>query len=341
MKDIHYPQLFDNIEKTSFFKYYLFQKQYQNYNKKNLIDFIRQAMIKINNWDIIVPDDYNTIQEAINHSNEYYTIYVRSGVYHENIIVNVNALSIIGENLLTTIVEGSGNKSVFEVNAFLVEISGFNITNGENGLSFESYYSTFNNIHGNTIYKNIIGIKIEGAERSNIIYQNNFIKNNINAYDNTDNTIWYDQEIKKGNYWDDYIGRDNNDDGIGDTPYNITGNRTQDIYPLMTPCCHETRPDKPSKPIGITKGEINNEYFYKSQATDPENDKLYYWFDWSDGSNSSWIGPFNSGVEVESSHVWNVNGSYEVRVRVKNEKGLLSPWSDPLVVSIPKNKINS
>ena len=42
MKDIHYPQLFDNIEKTSFVKYYLFQKQYQNYNTKNLIDFIME-----------------------------------------------------------------------------------------------------------------------------------------------------------------------------------------------------------------------------------------------------------------------------------------------------------
>jgi hypothetical protein len=337
---IQYLNLFDIIKKTTFFKYHSFQNNYNTLYTKNNFDFIKRVVKKVNNWDIIVPDDFNTIQDAINHSREYYTIYVRSGIYHENIIVNVNALNIIGENLFTTIVDGREKKSVFKVNAFLIEISGFNITNGEVGLSFGSYNSTFNNIHGNTIYKNDIGINIEGAERSNIIYQNNFIKNNINAYDNTDNTLWYDKEIKNGNYWDDYIGIDNDDDGIGDIPYNITGNRTQDIYPLMMPCCYDVRPYKPSKPIGSTKGKIDNEYFYKSHSIDPEGDRLFYWFDWNDQSNCSWIGPFESGIEVETSHIWNENGSYKLRVRVKNEKGLLSSWSDPLVVRIPKNKDN-
>ena len=37
-----------------------------------------------------------------------------------------------------------------------------------------------------------------------------------------------------GNYWSDYNGTDMNLDGIGDTPYKISGN-LQDNYPFMTP----------------------------------------------------------------------------------------------------------
>lgn len=37
-----------------------------------------------------------------------------------------------------------------------------------------------------------------------------------------------------GNYWANYTGRDNNGDGIGDTPYNVSSG-TQDPYPLMAP----------------------------------------------------------------------------------------------------------
>ena len=37
-----------------------------------------------------------------------------------------------------------------------------------------------------------------------------------------------------GNYWDGYKGTDGNSDGIGDTPYIISGDNP-DIYPLTEP----------------------------------------------------------------------------------------------------------
>ncbi len=45
-----------------------------------------------------------------------------------------------------------------------------------------------------------------------------------------------------GNYWNDYNGTDNDDNGIGDTPY-IIDEDNQDIYPLMEPV---TIPEFPS-----------------------------------------------------------------------------------------------
>ena len=38
----------------------------------------------------------------------------------------------------------------------------------------------------------------------------------------------------QGNYWNDYVGVDNNLDGVGDTPYLINANNI-DRYPLMYP----------------------------------------------------------------------------------------------------------
>jgi len=51
------------------------------------------------------PADFQTIQEAINHANEGDTIFVRSGVYNENVLID-KTLSLIGESENTTIISG-------------------------------------------------------------------------------------------------------------------------------------------------------------------------------------------------------------------------------------------
>ena len=67
----------------------------------------------------------------------------------------------------------------------------------------------------------------------NMVYLNTFKGNSVwNGYDLFHNQ-WDNGSV--GNYWDDYIGSDNDGDGIGDTPYNITGDRNQDNHHLMTP----------------------------------------------------------------------------------------------------------
>ena len=65
---------------------------------------------------------YSSLQEAINGASEGMNILVSSGLYYEHIQVN-KSLILIGENKYKTIIDGSGNGTVFQVKADNVSIS--------------------------------------------------------------------------------------------------------------------------------------------------------------------------------------------------------------------------
>jgi nitrous oxidase accessory protein NosD len=52
--------------------------------------------VKSNPRTITVPDDCPTIQDAVRVANSGDTVYVRSGVYFENVVVD-KSISLIGE----------------------------------------------------------------------------------------------------------------------------------------------------------------------------------------------------------------------------------------------------
>jgi len=94
------------------------------------------------------------------------------------------------------------------------------------------HYSLENNITYCSSYNNQYGLYAISISKNNLIHHNNFVNNVENAYDECSN-VWDDGS--EGNYWDDYTGVDEDGDGIGDTPYNISGGSNQDRYPLMSP----------------------------------------------------------------------------------------------------------
>jgi hypothetical protein len=98
------------------------------------------------------------------------------------------------------------------------------------------------------------------------------------------------------------------------------------------------RPEKPSKPVGPSSGGIEIEYNFSSNSTDPENEQIYYLFNWGDGSDSGWLGPYESGETVVTSHSWNKRGTYNIKVMVKDIHEYQSEWSEPLSVTLPRNK---
>jgi hypothetical protein len=98
-------------------------------------------------------------------------------------------------------------------------------------------------------------------------------------------------------------------------------------------------PIKPAAPSGPTGGKAGEEYTYTGSTTDPENNDIYYRWDWGDETYSQWLGPYNSGGESEESHIWNEEGSFEIRIQAKDINGKISEWSDPLPVNMPKTKM--
>jgi hypothetical protein len=97
-----------------------------------------------------------------------------------------------------------------------------------------------------------------------------------------------------------------------------------------------TTSDPPSIPTitGPTRGVINTVYTFSTAATDPNGDQVYYWFDWGDGSNSGWLGPYTSGLTIASTHSWSELGTYYVKVKAKDVNGATSDWSEILTLDI-------
>ena len=102
-----------------------------------------------------------------------------------------------------------------------------------------------------------------------------------------------------------------------------------------------TVPNQPVKPSGPTNGRIGVSYTYSSSSTDSDGDELYYLFDWDDGTDSGWVGPYTSGQLASESHVYDEIGSYSVKVKVRDVNGAESIWSESLSIYMPKNKIKT
>lgn len=100
---------------------------------------------------------------------------------------------------------------------------------------------------------------------------------------------------------------------------------------------YQHRPNRPEKPSGHISGTAGVEYTYITYTTDPNDDQIYYNWNWGDGNLSDWIGPYNSGGEISVLHSWG-EGSYSISVKARDVYGEESPWSEPLPISMPKNK---
>jgi parallel beta-helix repeat protein len=112
--------------------------------------------VKAEPTTIMVPDDYPTIQGAINAASNGDTIFVRSGTYFENVVVD-KTISLIGEN--NSVVEISSDHTAIALNitANNVNVSGFTIVNGLNA-AIELWYVQGCRIEDNILTGNGNGI---------------------------------------------------------------------------------------------------------------------------------------------------------------------------------------
>jgi parallel beta-helix repeat protein len=131
--------------------------------------------------DIIVPDDYSTIQEAIDAANVDDSIFVRENVlpYNEELTIS-KTIKLIGEDMTTTIIDGfgigGGSGIVVHITADNVLIRGFTITGGDYGIYCDSADNAKikqNVITQNNDYGIYLDTTIDNTIKSNIISHNN------------------------------------------------------------------------------------------------------------------------------------------------------------------------
>jgi hypothetical protein len=96
-------------------------------------------------------------------------------------------------------------------------------------------------------------------------------------------------------------------------------------------------PEQPNKPSGYQHVRAGIPYVYKTSAKDPEENDLWYLYDWGDGTYSV-AGPKQSGEKVKSIHKYKQKGTYEIKVMAINEFSYWSEWSEPLTVNVLKSK---
>ncbi|UCG68193.1 MAG: right-handed parallel beta-helix repeat-containing protein [Thermoplasmata archaeon] len=70
---------------------------------------------------------YTSIQDAIDNASDGDTVFVYSGIYYENVVVN-KTISLVGEDRNTTEINGWNNGDVVLITRDYVNITGFNIT---------------------------------------------------------------------------------------------------------------------------------------------------------------------------------------------------------------------
>lgn len=93
-------------------------------------------------------------------------------------------------------------------------------------------------------------------------------------------------------------------------------------------------PDIPGTPAGPENGQVGVTYAFTATTQDPEDDDVFFLFDWGDGNVSGWVGPVLSGGVGEASHSWAAPGEYLVRVKAKDVNGAETAWSDAHTITI-------
>ena len=192
--------------------------------------------------------DYTNIQDAIDAANESDTIYVYSGTYNENIVINKN-IDLTGAGTSNVILNGNSDHTI-KINSNNVKVSAFTIKN--TGDSFSCIFlisvsdcqisnniiqnagngiylisSNSNTINNNIIENNNIGLYLSNSD-GNTINANTFQNNNANGLfltsSSTDNTIY----LNDFNDWEDNGYPNARDDGSNNWDYNSQGNYWDD-----------------------------------------------------------------------------------------------------------------
>jgi parallel beta-helix repeat protein len=139
---------------------------------------------------IRVPNDFPTIQEAINAAQNGSTILVESGVYFEHVTIN-KTLTLSGADKEDTIIDGSNSGTVITVTADNVVINGFTVRNSSYNVYCDGII--LDGSAGSIITDNIVTLNgwagIELSDSSNDTISGNIVSSTIGS---TQGFVWGD-----------------------------------------------------------------------------------------------------------------------------------------------------
>ena len=262
-------------------------------NGKPLVYFEEKSDIKIENaGQVILINCSNVEIENLDLSNTVVSVELCNTddcVIKSNKIENNSRFGILldssNNNIISSnnIVNNQGD-SIILCSSKNNEISHNDVTNNQRALRLlghadknmvtnnyianNSYGIVLDFVENNVIIENTIednsdkGMHINFGSDNNQIYHNNFLNNTLQAYDLCEN-IWSHCESTGGNYWSDYTGEDIDQDGLGDTPYDIPGGNNRDNCPFMKPDGWYSLDLMP--PVVDIVKPINALYFYNNK----------------------------------------------------------------------------
>jgi nitrous oxidase accessory protein len=174
----------------------------------------------------------NTTGIQLNRSNYFELV--------SNIVKNSHTYSF---GLRVRFIEAGNSVAIIPIAIRLNKVRNTKIT--FNNLKENNFIGTFlshsngNRVIGNEIWENGYGMCLHFSSE-NEVFRNNFIRNkkqvfcrnSVNVWNSTRKVVIYHTPVHLGNYWSDYTGHDENDDGVGDVPY-VIDKENKDEFPSI------------------------------------------------------------------------------------------------------------
>ena len=317
--DSNYNKVYNNSVKGNYDGIYLYEECNNNelrFNKAYMNDHNGIVSGNGENNKIEYNTVYNNIEHGINLFGNYANISHnivsfngKSGIYVHDCNYTLISFNTVYNNtedgiLLYSMWEFCEGNNILNNTIF---------SNQMNGLLF--MFSDKNNISGNLIENNQLkGIYLYSGSSRNLFYSNRIINNGLNALDDGSSNQWNNSIV--GNFWDDYSGKDANDDGIGDSPYNISGTAdSKDKIPIWW--------DPPV--LSIVSPESNTLFGISSLSFEISIDEGFSNTTWY-SLNGSLIYTFTGMTGTINQTAWDMfeNGTVTIRFYINDSRGYIA-----------------
>ena len=142
-----------------------------------LVSFPQIGVVQAEPRTIIVPDDYSTIQEAVDGANDGDIVFVKSGTYNGSVTIN-KSISLIGENKEATTIIGDWELNgttilVRHDNVTISELTLESVGNAVSGRGVHLLYVRYCKVSNCNFASGWIGVWLYGASENKI--ENNYI----------------------------------------------------------------------------------------------------------------------------------------------------------------------